>query len=185
MSKTITTKKGSELPLMNLKGKDYLMVAYRLQWLSDDYPNYVIDTQALELTADMAVYKATVTLLDEKGQMVRRAQATKSETKSDFKDFIEKAETAAIGRALAMLGFGTQHAIADLDEGNRLADSPLEKATSGSAFTKAKIITAKTTSAVIPVEKTLTDDRDDQESVVETKKPVSFSARARLKRSAE
>lgn len=123
--KTVKTKKGNELPLMNLKGKDYLMVAYRLQWLSDDYDNYTVDTEMVQVTDISAVIRAVVTLLDKEGKVIRKASATKRETQKDFPDFIEKAETGSIGRALAMLGLGTQHAIADLDEGNRLADSPL------------------------------------------------------------
>lgn len=46
------------------------------------------------------------------------------ETLEGFGDFIEKAETGAIGRALALVGFGTQFCADELDEGPRLADSP-------------------------------------------------------------
>lgn len=184
MSKTILTKKGSELPLMNLKGKDYLMVAYRLQWLSDDCPNYVIDTQALTLTNDMAVFKATVTLLDDKGAMIRRAMATKSETKSDFKDFAEKAETAAIGRALAMLGFGTQHAISDLDEGTRLADSPLEAVTKVTSVTSTRGFTKKST--VTTSDDIEASDAGAPVSVLqEAKKPSTFKSRLNKRGSAD
>ncbi len=38
---------------------------------------------------------------------------------------LEKSETGAIGRALALCGFGTQFT-PELDEGERLADSPLQ-----------------------------------------------------------
>ena len=51
--------------------------------------------------------------------------STKRETKKDFSDHTEKAETSAVGRALAMLGYGTQFAISDLDEGDRIVDSPV------------------------------------------------------------
>ena len=52
------------------------------------------------------------------------AQGTKSETAAGFQDHLEKSETGAIGRALALCGFGTQFA-PEFDEGDRLADSPL------------------------------------------------------------
>jgi hypothetical protein len=42
-----------------------------------------------------------------------------SETQQDFPDFFEKAETKAIGRALAIAGYGTDTA-ADLDDGEPL-----------------------------------------------------------------
>lgn len=125
MSKTVNTPKGTKLPLVNLKGKDYLMVAYRIQWFNEEVPNFYIDTQFLSIDDEQTVAKATVSVLGDGGLIVKRATATKRETKKDFSDHTEKAETSAIGRALAMLGFGTQFAISDLDEGERLADSPL------------------------------------------------------------
>lgn len=122
---TVKTEKGTELPLINLKGKSYLMVAHRLQWLAESKDKFVIETEIKEQTADSATVRAVVAVLDEQGKIVRKASATKVEAKAHFPDFVEKAETAAIGRALAMIGFGTQHALADLDEGERLADSPV------------------------------------------------------------
>jgi len=125
MSKTFKTPKGSELPLMNLKGKDYLMVAYRLIWFTEENPSYDIVTNYLNLTDDQTVAHITVRIFNPEGKLVKSASGTKRETKKDFPDHTEKAETGALGRALAMLGYGTQFAIQDLDEGQRLADSPL------------------------------------------------------------
>ena len=127
MSDVVVTEKGTHLPLLNLKGKKYLMVAYRLQWLSEKYDNYNIYTEFPILDDEQTVARATVTLYEKDGKVIRSATATKRETKKDFSDHTEKAETAAIGRALSMLGLGTQHAIADLEEGNRLVDSPLSE----------------------------------------------------------
>lgn len=125
MSKTVVTAKGSVLPLMKLKGKDYLLVAHRLQWLSDEYPNYTIKTEFLRLTDEEAIAQSTLTIYDTDGKVVRQTMATKRETKKDFPDFIEKAETGSQGRALAAIGLGTQMALADLDEGHRIVDSPV------------------------------------------------------------
>lgn len=126
MSKIFTTKKGTALPLMNLKGKDYMMVAYRIQWFTEEVPSFLINTEFLVLTDDQTVCKATIEVLDENGKVTKRAVATKRETKKDFSDHTEKAETGSLGRALIELGFGTQFALSDMDEGMRLADSPLE-----------------------------------------------------------
>ena len=52
------------------------------------------------------------------------ATGTKSEKGVSFADFIEKSETGAIGRALAALGYGTQFTADELDEGQRIVDSP-------------------------------------------------------------
>lgn len=123
---SVITEKGTKLPLLNLRGKSYLMVGHRLQWLAEKYDNYDIFTEFLLITDEQTVARATVTILDKDGKVVRKAMATKRETKKDFPDHSEKAETSAIGRALSMLGLGTQHALSDLDEGTRLADSPVE-----------------------------------------------------------
>ena len=67
--KTVKTKKGSELPLINLKGKDYLMVAYRLQWLTEDIENYTIDTSTTAKTEDYATVMAKVCINDNTGNI--------------------------------------------------------------------------------------------------------------------
>jgi len=54
-----------------------------------------------------------------------RAQATKMETAREFPDYLEKAETGSIGRALALCSYGTQFA-PDMHEGDRVADAPQE-----------------------------------------------------------
>ena len=108
--------------MMKLKGKDYLQVMWRLVWFREDKPNWSLDSTILEMDADHAVFKAVV--LDENGQ--QKSVGHGSESKRDFGDFIEKAETKAIGRALAMLGYGTQFA-PDLDEGERIVDSPVQR----------------------------------------------------------
>jgi len=136
--KTFKTKKGTELPLASLKGKDYLLIAHRLLWLSEESTNYDISTDFLVLTDVETVARAVVTLFDAEGKVVRKATATKRETKKDFSDHTEKAETGAMGRALAMLGFGTQFAQQDLDEGERLADAPLSAKTTASVQEVAK-----------------------------------------------
>ena len=123
--KTVKTVKGTVLPLTSLKGKDYLLVAHRLQWFNEAETNFRIETDFLLVNDDQTVARATVTVFDKEGKEVKRASATKRETKKDFSDHTEKAETSAVGRALAMLGYGTQFAISDLDEGDRIVDSPV------------------------------------------------------------
>lgn len=117
---TVQTPSGKTLPLMNLKGKDYLAVAYRLVWYREIYPKGRITTEAVQMTQEYAVFRASI--FDESGNLM--ATATKHESKKDFPDHIEKAETGAIGRALALCGFGTQFTD-ELDEGGRVVDSPI------------------------------------------------------------
>lgn len=108
--------------LMKLKGKDYLQVMWRLVWFRDEKPLWGIDTKLEQLTDNHAVFSAKI--FDENGN--QKAAGYGSESSKDFGDFIEKAETKAVGRALAMLGYGTQFA-PELDEEERIVDSPVER----------------------------------------------------------
>ena len=109
--------------MMQLKGKDYLPVAARLQWFRDQYPHGIISTEHIEITDQRAIFKATITRVGEGGEVLGSSTGYGSETPQDFRDHIEKSETKAIGRALAALGFGTQFA-PEFDEGERIVDSP-------------------------------------------------------------
>lgn len=118
--KTFKTPKGTELPFLNLKGKDYLQVMHRLVWFREEKSDWTIETEFLQLTDKVAIAKATVK--DASGRII--ATGTKKENMEHFADFTEKAESGAVGRALAFLGYGTSFA-QELEEGHdRLADSP-------------------------------------------------------------
>lgn len=136
--KNFKTAKGTELPLLSLKGKEYLQVAHRLVWFREDHPSGVIRTmlkaQQGEGQNEYAVFQAEIHIMTDKGPMLV-ATAHKKETAGGFPDFLEKAETGAIGRALALLGYGTQFAADELDEGTRLADAPVPSAGKASAET--------------------------------------------------
>lgn len=90
--------------LVNLNGKgEYLEVKWRLLWLRTEHPDAVIETELVRLEDRDAVFKARVSIPGGGS-----ATGWGSESAGDFRDFLEKAETKAIGRALAALGFGTQ-----------------------------------------------------------------------------
>jgi hypothetical protein len=137
--------------LVQLKSRqgsqDYLPVQWRLVWFRENCPQGTIDTEEVLVDLDREVeieayvwsnekrrsekvtrrskgyarFRAVVT--DGKGG---RATGTKSENAANFADYIEKAETGAIGRALAALGYGTQFA-PELNEEHRIVDSPVER----------------------------------------------------------
>ena len=108
--------------LIKLKGKDYLQVMWRLVWFRTEKPTWCIETKLEQLENNHAVFSAKI--YDENG--VQKSSGYGSEAVKDFADYIEKAETKAVGRALAMLGYGTQFT-GDMDEGNRLLDAPVDK----------------------------------------------------------
>jgi hypothetical protein len=127
--------------LISIKTKQgdqpYLQVAWRLAWFRLDCPDGTISTELVHFDPDretveeafvwndqtkrkervlktalgFCVFKATITT--GKGAS---ATAYKSEKAASFPDFMEKCETGAIGRALAMLGYGTQFTGDELSE---------------------------------------------------------------------
>lgn len=123
MSRTYRTPKGTDLPLLNLRGKEYLEVKFRLVWFREEHPDWSIETTLLSVTPESAYARAEIK--DEQRRVV--ATSHKYEDRKGFPDFIEKAETGAIGRALALCGYGTQFCADELDEGERIVDSPIEK----------------------------------------------------------
>jgi hypothetical protein len=85
------------------QGQEYLDVKWRLLWLRREHPDAEIVTDHVQIDDRIAIFKATVTL-----PSGGKATGYGSETAGDFGDFIEKAETKAIGRALNALGYGAQ-----------------------------------------------------------------------------
>ena len=122
--KTFTTPKGTILPIMDFKGKDYLQAAPRIFWMKEEHPEWSIESEFLSLSESHAVCRATIR--DEKGRIL--AQATSMETKQGFDSFVEKAETCAVSRAASFCSYGTLMA-QELEEQGRLD----ERETNGSA----------------------------------------------------
>ncbi|HEX2949017.1 MAG TPA: hypothetical protein VHV83_05550 [Armatimonadota bacterium] len=118
---------------IDLKGKDYLPVAARVKWFRTVFPNGTIETEEVCVDLDRPFTKGSskvygyarfrATVRDADGRIL--GQGTKTENAANFFDFVEKAETGAIGRALAASGFGTE-LDQDLDEG-RVVDAPRER----------------------------------------------------------
>jgi hypothetical protein len=104
----------------------YLDVKYRLLWFRQVYPDGYIETNEIEVNDKFARIEAIVYDKDPANGGKRLGKGRRQVCAADFKDFCEKAETQAIGRSLAVAGFGTQFCD-DLDEEDSVADSPTEK----------------------------------------------------------
>jgi len=139
------------LPLLNLKGKNYLQVAHRLVWFRERYPSGIIKTQMLSHQDETAVFRAEVYITDTTtGQPMLVATGHKTENKNSFADYMEKSETGAIGRALALAGIGTQFCEVDLEENDRLADAPVEPAKRAASLrSKAVQASVKSTDVIV------------------------------------
>lgn len=122
MAKMFKTPKGTELPFLNLKGKDYLQVTHRLVWFREEKPDWSIETELIAHTEEISLARAVIK--DPTGRTISTGH--KEETRAHFMDHAEKAESGAVGRALAMLGYGTAFA-QELEENERIVDSPLNK----------------------------------------------------------
>lgn len=133
------------------QAKDYLPVQQRLVWVNELCPEIKIETvdkiieldreteeEVFQWNADTrrsekvikrangwAYFEVRVTATDKDGH-TKSAVGSKSEGAASFKDFIEKAQTGAIGRALAMIGYGTQFAGDEFNEAHRIVDAPVE-----------------------------------------------------------
>jgi hypothetical protein len=118
---------------MQLKGRDYLNVQNRLLWFIRDQRAfisaglarvpYMIQTELVELDreAGFAHFKTYV-----RDVLGNESTMYGSESAKDFGDFVEKASTKSLGRALLALGYGTAFA-PEMDEGERVVDAPVER----------------------------------------------------------
>lgn len=109
--------------LTKVGGADYLEVKWRLVWLRQTHPEATIETELISHEGNFAVFKAAISL-----PQGGSATGWGSEGADDFRDYIEKAETKAIGRALAALGFGTQFC-PDFEFGaasGKVVDAPID-----------------------------------------------------------
>jgi len=109
--------------LIDLRGKQYLEVAWRLVWFRDAHPTgsiitTLLSTEPLIMRCEVVVDNVVIAT----GHGSADAQGRKVVWSGRE---IEKAETAAIGRAMAAAGFGTQFS-GEYDDAadNHLADSP-------------------------------------------------------------
>ncbi len=109
--------------LRKVNGSDYLEVKWRLLWLRTDHPDASVSTELMSHDGQMALFKATVSIPGGGS-----STGWGSEQYNDFRDYIEKAETKAIGRALSALGYGTQFC-PDFDftgGTNKVVDAPID-----------------------------------------------------------
>jgi len=110
--------------LTDLRGRDYLEVKWRVVWFREEHPKGCITTEII--STDPVLVRAIIT--SEDGQTLSTGHGTADDSGKNVVwkgKAIEKAETAAIGRALAHAGYGTQFAPED-DEAD-VVDSPVTR----------------------------------------------------------
>ncbi len=109
--------------MLKLQGKDYLPVAPRVVLFRKEHPEWSIMTDCVEKAGANYMY---CQIANETGRIVATAhKRIRTDGKGPAAIFpVESAETGAIGRALGLCGYGTLSG--DLDEGEDIADAPVE-----------------------------------------------------------
>src|SRR5262245_20203861 len=132
--------------------EDYLEVKWRLRWFRLEHPHGVVHTEERYVDPESGYARFKAAVSDGEGGS---ATGHGTETKARFEDYCERAETRALGRALAALGYGTQYAGEDLSEGEHVVDGPVETKAPPTAPTTATppASAAKSAAVVKPLDK--------------------------------
>ena len=159
---------------VDIKGKNYAMVAARVQAFRELCPDGAIETEIISLQDGVATMKATVR--DESGKILATGHAQEKESSSFINktSYIENCETSAVGRALGILGIGSDEQMASAEEvANAInnqgkksrKDTPEDMAKNATLMDevgnmtistiKMEIVTNKAKEAGVPMEKVL------------------------------
>lgn len=109
-------KVNAGLPKTNIKGKDYVDVANRIQAFRQLFPEGRIATEILRYENGTVLIRAEVCSTD--GRILATGHAFENQNASMINktSFVENCETSAIGRALGNLGIGSTQSIASVEE---------------------------------------------------------------------
>ena len=102
---------------VNIHGKEYSTVAYRIHQFRGEHPDWQIHTEVIRLDEDHVVMRCDI--CDSAGvhQATGHALETRNASKMHQTSYVEIAETSAVGRALGFLDYGSQEMqIASADE---------------------------------------------------------------------
>lgn len=92
--------------IVNIRGKDYMTVALRVQKFREANPRWQIFTELIKCDAEAVIIRCDI--CDELGAHVAsgHAEEYRSASQINSTSALENCETSAIGRALAAAGFG-------------------------------------------------------------------------------
>lgn len=116
-----------DLKIINIKGKDYVMVNERVKAFREFFPEYSLESDIIQLDNDSCTIKAIIK--DKTGRVVATGLAREERQDKtslvNLNAYVENCETSAWGRALGNLGIGIDVAIASGDEMNvKMAHNP-------------------------------------------------------------
>ena len=101
---------------VNIKGKEYVEVNERLKYFRQNYKDYSLESEIIELSNGIVTIKAIIK--DETGRILATGLAQEKESSSFINktSFVENCETSAWGRALGNFGIGIDTSVATADE---------------------------------------------------------------------
>ena len=96
--------------IVNIRGKDYKTVALRVSEFRGDYGDSAgIETEICSIDESIVLMKATVRKVDNQAILATGySEENRAGSSINKTSAVENAETSAIGRALAALGYGGQ-----------------------------------------------------------------------------
>lgn len=101
---------------IDIKGKAYAVVSQRIQAFRSICPNGRIITEIISLKDGTVIMEAKV--MDDEGNLLANGLAYEKESSSYINktSFIENCQTSAIGRALGILGLGSEENLSSFEE---------------------------------------------------------------------
>lgn len=100
---------------VNIRGKEYLTVAYRIKQFRVDHPDWQIHTDIVHMDDDRVVVRAEICDSASVTIATGHAEEKRSASQINQTSALENCESSAVGRALAFAGYGGSE-IASADE---------------------------------------------------------------------
>lgn len=112
----LLAKANLKIKTVPIKGKKYAMVVSRVDAFREICPGGTIETVPVITDEERAIFQAKV--YDEKDHLLATgtAEEVKGSSQINSTSFVENCETSAVGRALAMLGIGSEENMASAEE---------------------------------------------------------------------
>ena len=104
------------LETINIRGKNYVMVKDRVKAFRENFPDWSIITEVVNMDELQVTIKASV--LDPDGRVLAtgHAQEVAGSTNINKTSHVENCETSAIGRAIGLLAIGIDDSFGSADE---------------------------------------------------------------------
>lgn len=116
ITKETLAKANKGIKTVDIKHKKYAMVASRVQAFREICPGGTIDTTVCDYSDESVLVQAKI--YDEKDHLLASgtAEERKGSSQINGTSYVENCETSAVGRALGMLGIGSEENMASADE---------------------------------------------------------------------